>query len=165
MLFRNRRYFRTKSTVCSPVQLRHVLSEVDFVFRKCRKIIAAFYVCLNLRLLISNANSDEVRVWWQPALWLVWDFVAYASSYVVIKHEPQQYLRYWSDFGGKNSDEKPRDFSFTSWKRKKTLDKKRRSCTGVNTAPSLRNTSKCEITSDKRYSNKKPFHRNTLWFD
>ena len=139
MLFRTGRYFRTKSTVFGPLQLRRFLSEVDLLFRKWKRIIRAFHQgCFYLRLLISNANSNEVRVWWRPVLWVFWDFVAYASLYVVMKHAPQQHLRYWSDFGGKNSDEKSENSLSFPGKKKTTLDKKRRSCTGVNTVRLVR---------------------------
>ena len=65
MLFRTRRYFRTKSTVFAPVQLRCFLSEVELLCKKRKRTIAAFRRCFYLRLLISNANSTGVRVWWR----------------------------------------------------------------------------------------------------
>ena len=66
MLFRTGRYFRTRSTIFAPVQLPCFLSELDFFsLRKWKKIIGTLHRCFNLRILISNANSAGVRVWWR----------------------------------------------------------------------------------------------------
>ena len=132
MLFRIRRYFRTKSTLFTPVQLRRFLSKVDFFSRKRKRILKAFHRWFYLRSLISNANAAEVRIWWRRKTTHMQQIpkksqnTSSSNTYFIRICVTDQKSEV------KTAMKSP-DISLSFLKSKSTSDKKHRSCTGVNT--------------------------------
>jgi len=132
MLFRIRRYFRTKSTVFTPVQLRSFWSKVDFFSSKRKRILGAFHRCFYLRSLISNANAAEVRVRWRRITTRMQQIPLFSQNRSSTNTHLSSICVTDQTSKVKTAMKSPEN-SLSFPRKKSTLDKKRRSCTGVNT--------------------------------